>query len=332
MHKLKKILYVLMITIAMIFIYTNIAKATTVEITTETLYLRAEATTESDIVDLISIGEECELLGEEGDWYQVKYGEHTGYISKEYAKVVGGDSGDSNTSDTNNSNEENNADNNSNNGNEDNQTDNNSGSQESQTNSNDTNSDSNTNNSNSETSAEGQTTTDNQTAENTDSNTQSSEPVTATTKQEVDVRIVPLINGSVVEKLKNNTEVTVINQINGWAYIQTDTISGWVRIDTLNIQETSSNNDNSSDSNDNSSDNADTSDNQDSNDTNTSDFEEKTMYTNNSATNIRKEASTDAEILMVVDINTSLKVIGETGDWYQVETSQGNAYVSKDLL
>ena len=337
MHKLKKILYVLMITIAMIFIYTNIAKATTVEITTETLYLRAEATTESDIVDLISIGEECEVLGEEGDWYQVKYGEHTGYISKEYAEVVGGDSGDSNTSDTNNSNEENNADNNSNNGNEDNQTDNNSGSQESQTNSNDTNSDSNTNNSNNETSAEGQTTTDNQTAENTDSNTQSSEPVTATTKQEVDVRIVPLINGSVIEKLKNNTEVTVINQINGWVYIQTDTISGWVRTDTLNIQETSSNNGNSSDSNDNSSDNADTSDNQDSSDTNTSDnntsdFEEKTMYTNNSATNIRKEASTDAEILMVVDINTSLKVIGETDDWYQVETSQGNAYVSKDLL
>lgn len=337
MHKLKKILYVLMITIAMIFIYTNIAKATTVEITTETLYLRAEATTESDIVDLISIGEECELLGEEGDWYQVKYGEHTGYISKEYAKVVGGDSGDSNTSDTNNSNEENNADNNSNNGNEDNQTDNNSGSQESQTNSNDTNSDSNTNNSNSETSAEGQTTTDNQTAENTDSNTQSSEPVTATTKQEVDVRIVPLINGSVVEKLKNNTEVTVINQINGWAYIQTDTISGWVRTDTLNIQETSSNNGNSSDSNDNSSDNADTSDNQDSSDTNTSDnntsdFEARTMYTNDSGINIRKEASTDSEILMVVDVNTSLKVIGESGDWYQVETSQGNAYVSKDLL
>ena len=324
MHKLKKILYVLMITIAMIFIYTNIAKATTVEITTETLYLRAKATTESDIVALISIGEECEVLGEEGDWYQVQYGDYTGYISKEYAEVVGGDSGDSNTSETNNSNEENNADNNSNNGNEDNQTDNNASSQ--------TNNSSDTNNSNSETSPEGQTTTDNQTAENSDSNTQSSEPVTATTKQEVDVRIVPLINGSVIEKLKHNTEVTVINQINGWAYIQTDTISGWVRIDTLDIQEASSNNDNSSDSNDNSSDNADTSDNQDSNDTNTSDFEEKTMYTNNSATNIRKEASTDAEILMVVDINTSLKVIGETGDWYQVETSQGNAYVSKELL
>ena len=344
MHKLKKILYVLMITIAMIFIYTNIAKATTVEITTETLYLRAEATTESDIVDLISIGEECEVLGEEGDWYQVKYGEHTGYISKEYAEVVGGDSGDSNTSDTNNSNEENNADNNSNNGNEDNQTDNNSGSQESQTNSNDTNSDSNTNNSNSETSAEGQTTTDNQTAENTDSNTQSSEPVTATTKQEVDVRIVPLINGSVIEKLKNNTEVTVINQINGWAYIQTDTISGWVRIDTLTMKEANnSSNDNSNDSSDNnagnnsnSDDNKDNAEKQENNENtsenNNSDFEARTMYTNDSGINIRKEASTDSEILMVVDVNTSLKVIGESGDWYQVETSQGNAYVSKDLL
>ena len=89
MHKLKKILHVLMITIAFMFIYTTITKATTVEITTETLNLRKEASTDSDIVALISIGDECEVLGEEWDWYKVQYGEYKGYISKEYAKVIG---------------------------------------------------------------------------------------------------------------------------------------------------------------------------------------------------------------------------------------------------
>ena len=317
MYKLKKILYVLMITIAMIFIYMNIAKATTVEITTETLNLRKEATTESDIVALISIGDECEVLGEEGDWYKVKYGEYTGYISKEYAKVVGGDSEDSNTSETNNGNEGNNDNNN--NDNQDNQADNNSGSQESQTDNNETN-------------AEEQTTTDNQTAENTDSNTQSSEPVTAKTKQEVDVRIVPLINGSVIEKLKNNTEVTVINQINGWAYIQTDTISGWVRTNVLNISTSSNKSGSDTSKSENNGDNAKK---EDSNDEKKSEdnkkVTEKTMYAKDYV-NIRKEPSTSAEVVMMVETNTSLKVIGEEGDWYKVSTSEGEAYVSKEWL
>ena len=48
--------------------------------------------------------------------------------------------------------------------------------------------------------------------------------------------------------------------------------------------------------------------------------------------NVRKEASSEAEVLMLVEPNTSFKVIGETGDWYEVETSQGNAFISKDLL
>ena len=74
----KKILCVIAIIISTMLISINIAKATTVEITTETLNLRREPSTDSDIVAQISIGEECELLGEEGDWYQVSYGDYTG--------------------------------------------------------------------------------------------------------------------------------------------------------------------------------------------------------------------------------------------------------------
>ena len=89
MSILKKIFYTLFSITIFTFLLTNIAKADTVEVTTETLNLREEPSTESDIVALISIGEECELISEEGDWYEVKYGEYTGYISKEYAKKVG---------------------------------------------------------------------------------------------------------------------------------------------------------------------------------------------------------------------------------------------------
>ncbi len=284
MSILKKILYAILLIVAIIFIYTNIAKATTVKVTTETLNLRAEPSTSSNIVALISEGQECEVLGEEGDWYQVSYGDYTGYVSKEYVEVVG-DSSSSNTGDSSDTVDE---------------TDN-----------------------NEQTSSEETT---NETVQTQRRN------VTATTTSSVSVRITPLIHGSVIETLSNNTEVTVINQLSGWVYIQTDTISGWVRIDTLDIEETETNEvtsdtDNSGDT-DTDSQNDDTTD---VSDNTSSDFTERTMYTIDYV-NIRKEPSSTAEVLMIVTQNTALNVVGESGNWYEVETSQGNAYVSKDVM
>src|SRR5699024_8600215 len=69
-----------------------------------------------------------------------------------------------------------------------------------------------------------------------------------------------------------------------------------------------------------------------SNSTDTTDFETRTMYTKDYV-NIRSTPSTDSEnIIMVVEENTALEVIGEEGDWYKVNTSEGEAYVSKDVL
>ena len=56
------------------------------------------------------------------------------------------------------------------------------------------------------------------------------------------------------------------------------------------------------------------------------------MYAKEEYVNIRKEPSTDSELVMTVERNTEIDVIGETGDWYKVETSQGEAYISKELL
>ena len=101
MNKLKRAILLTMFTILIIFMAKNIVKATTVEVTTETLNLREEPTTDSAIVALISIGDECEVLGEEGDWYRVKYEDYTGYISKEYAKIVGEEENSNSTTDEN---------------------------------------------------------------------------------------------------------------------------------------------------------------------------------------------------------------------------------------
>ena len=289
----KKILYVIAIMVSTMLISINIAKAATVEITTETLNLRREPSTDSDIVAQISIGEECELLGEEGDWYQVSYGDYTGYISKEYADVVGAES-ENNTGD-------------------------------SEGNSGNTNTVSDANGNNSDTSDVNETNT-----------VQPPKNVTATTTAETSIRITPLIYGSVLDTLENNTNVTVITQMNGWAYVQTDEISGWIRSDVLDIAENSDDqntNNGNNDGTDNNSDNengSDTNGDENTGDNNSS-FEARTMYTIDYV-NIRKEPSTSSEKIMVVEQNTALRVVGESGDWYEVETSQGNAYVSKDVL
>ena len=332
MNLVKKILAIIVILILILLVHTNISKAATVEITTETLNLRREPTTESDIVAQISIGDECELLGEDGDWYQVQYGEYTGYISKEYAKVVGGED--------NTGNENNTSDNNETTDNENNTADGNTSDNE--------------NTQGSSNNGEDNTVNDNNSNEpdSTDTANQSNSSdtvknVTGTTTARTSIRITPLINSSIIDTVANNTEVLVINQINGWAYIQTDEVSGWVRSDSLEIDNSTDSNGqsdaqtNQPDSNgddDGSSNGTDSegtgnngSDSNTSGESDTSDFTERVMYTEDYV-NIRKEPSTEAEIIMVVEQNTELTVIGETGDWYEVETSQGNAYVSKSAV
>ena len=56
------------------------------------------------------------------------------------------------------------------------------------------------------------------------------------------------------------------------------------------------------------------------------------MYTKDYV-NIRSTPTTEENnIIMTVEENTALKVIGEEGDWYKVDTSEGEAYVSKEVL
>ena len=332
MNLVKKIIAIIVILILILLVHTTISKAATVEITTETLNLRKEPSTEADIVAQISIGDECELLGEEEDWYQVQYGDYTGYISKEYAKVV--DEGD-NIATGNNGSDNNEATGNKNNTTEVN-TSNNENNTQSNSNSGEANSETNTLNNDNANEPDSEDTT------NQSDNSETAKNVTSKTTAKVSIRITPLINSSIIDTLAKNTEVLVINQINGWAYIQTDEVSGWVRSNSLKIDnntdlngqdDAQTNQPNSKGETDGSSNetNNEGSDSNASEGSDTSDFKQRVMYTED-IVNIRKEPSTTAEIIMVVEQNTELTVIGESGDWYEVETSQGNAYVSKSVL
>lgn len=306
MNLIKKIFVTTSILLMIIFFQINISKAATVEITTETLNLRKEASTDSDIVALISEGDECEVLEDEGDWYKVKYGEYTGYISKEYTKSTSDSSSDNSDST-----------------------------------SNDDTTDSSDTTSAEPASDDNDTSVNNNTTASDDENNTSTSNNNAQTGEgkisgNTQLRITPLINSSVIENLKSGANVTVINQINGWSYIYTDESAGWIRSDMVIVegqeeQKTTDNKEKTTNTKEKTSSSKEEKSTSEEKSSQTN-FEEKTMYTNDSAVNIRAEANTNADIIMVVEQNTELKVIGEDGDWYKVETSQGDAYVSKDLL
>lgn len=325
MNLIKKAIYGLTVIIIALLIFSGIVKATEVEITGDIINLRQEASTDSTIIIQIAKGEKCELIEEEGNWYRIKYGDYTGYVSKDYAEIVADSSSEEskNTESNNNTQEDN------------------SNTEESNTTQEESTTTEQENNTNS---GEEQNTT-------SEGSSASNSSRTGKTNKNTSVRIVPLINSSRIATLKNNTDVTVIEELNGWAYIQTDEIAGWVRAINLDIdnsnstkqpsnekneQDTNSNNSGNTDStnNDSSDGNTDNNSNDDNNsDTtdNSTDFSKRTMYTKD-ATNIRSKPSTSSDIIMLVSINTALEVIGEEGDWYKVNTSEGEAYVSKDLL
>lgn len=71
---------------SLLFINISLA-ANTGTINVDVANLRETADAESTILEQITLNQEVEIVGEEGDWYQVTYNNITGYVSKELVTV-----------------------------------------------------------------------------------------------------------------------------------------------------------------------------------------------------------------------------------------------------
>ena len=67
------------------------ALADTAEVTATSLYLRKEATSDSEALLLLRNGKRLEVLGKTGHWYKVSYGNYTGYVYEDYVSVSNDD-------------------------------------------------------------------------------------------------------------------------------------------------------------------------------------------------------------------------------------------------
>ena len=70
--------------------YTNLGMSV---ISSENLNIRQEASTDSEVVGILTNHNACELLEDAGDWYKVTSGKVTGYVNKQY--LVTGDEAES---------------------------------------------------------------------------------------------------------------------------------------------------------------------------------------------------------------------------------------------
>ena len=84
---IKSIFIMAIISLAsLLFINISLA-ANTGTINVDVANLRETADAESTILEQITLNQEVEIVGEEGDWYQVTYNHITGYVSKELVTV-----------------------------------------------------------------------------------------------------------------------------------------------------------------------------------------------------------------------------------------------------
>ena len=232
MKSLKKAILTGVLTGVTMCTMTICSNATTVKVTTETLNVRKGPSTDTEVIAMLSEGVECELLNEEGNWYKVKYKNYTGYVSKDYVKVIG----TTNNNQTNENNEQSTSQqNNTNNNSEQNNK------EENNPNSNTASNNSEQNNTQNNQNSQGSTENNNSQVNN--------EPITYKKfSRNTDVKLLPLIHSSKIGSVKTGTQVVFITEASGWSYIQTDLISGWVRSDTLSeevVTSTNSNEDNS---------------------------------------------------------------------------------------
>lgn len=245
--KKSKILKTFIAIILLIGIETSAIAVTTGVVNTDTVRVRAKATTDSGIVALVSIGDKITITGVEDNWYKVQVQDEegktvTGYIrndlltvkepitSNEISDQPTGNEGDGNSQVV-----ENNGDNSS-------EVVDNDGENNSEEPNNNGQVDENTTPGNEENPEEGETIEtsrevvgsvkkDDREISTIKKSANLSEGQTIQLAENIKVKIIPSANSSNIAELQANTTVTVLQVINNWCRIETEGACGWVRID-----------------------------------------------------------------------------------------------------
>lgn len=125
----------------------------------------------------------------------------------------------------------------------------------------------------------------------------------------VEVYITPVINSILLDTTSEEVQVEVVSEVNGWSYIMSKNIKGWIRTENITEKEltdTENNNNNTS--------------------------SQKIGYISGSSVNFREEASTESEVIQTLLQNTKVKVIDTQNGWTKVEYNGRVGYISAQYI
>lgn len=292
-------LFVILSIVALLFIDTSFA-ANTAKVNVETANLRETADSNSKILILLPINQEVEILGKEENWYKVKVSGITGYLREDIITLDG------------------------------------EASQKAVETATKPAESTETPKATEATQTETTTTETEQTekpVEATEIKEENDEKITASeekkkVKENTKLKIIPVINATDIIEVKQGEEVTITEKINGWVCIETELTKGWIREEKLEEIEPKVEEQTPEE------------------ETKPEEGEaqqatevvaepekiQKTLYVNTELVNMRKEASTSAEVIARLSLNTAVDVYDEQNGWYKVKVSGNDGYISSSLL
>lgn len=329
MKQIIKRILIITLYMGLILISTNVY-ARTAKAKEETVRIRKEASTSSSIVALMSQNEEVEILKEEGDWYQVKYSNYTGYVRKDMLSVKEDDGEENKNTTTNQEAESEQKDENMNRNNV------------SEENANTTStSEENNNNSSEEQKSQNST-------EEENNNISSEQQSTANSLQKgysgkltskLEIKILPLINSSIISTLDENTQITIIEIINKWCYIETQNNSGWTLMSKVKTEETNNKEEPKQEEQENKNDENESKEEEKSENENKEENkkEEKNTetikYVSAETLNVREEADNNSKIISQLTLNTKVTVVENVNNtWAKITTKGKTGYVANKYL
>jgi probable enterotoxin B len=260
------------------------------------LIIRDTPSKDAKTLDSLLNGASVEVLGEEGNYYKVKYKDITGYVTKSYLKVDGEVPKTEETKTETKTEEK---------------------KEETKT-------ETKTEEKKEETQPE--TKVENTTATNT-TNTTTTGTTTTETKitssfkakllAKANVYVLPLVNTSKLGEIEKGKEVTVISKTGNWCYIQSESISGWIftsrveKVDTPveNKEEKKTEEKKEEQKNSN-----------------------KKMYVAFEYCNVREGATTDSAKVTSANHNAEVEILGKEGEWYKVNVNGKTGYIREDQL
>ena len=294
-----------------ILLFSSYVLGATGKITADTLNIRESASQSSKVIARIAKDQKVEILEDNGEWLKVKYKDYTGYVSSKFVSK--------------------------------------------------------------------EETKEEPASEKKEESTESSQPVenTETKKEEtskvveknrssnneyisnreaklqenVKVYTLPTLSSYSIGDLNNGTSLVVINSAGQWAYIQTDTLSGWIKLSATDVKAGVTTTENTETTQQ----PAESKPEENSKENVVAEPEEskpvepvkeetpaeatasngsfpKTMYTNKDSVIIRYKPDKGSEILNSFSKNTKVNVTAKEGDWYKVTVRGDTGYIYYTLL